>query len=728
MAYSQSGIWKGRACLALTTGLATVVWSAPSWGQAQATAPVAPATQEGRGDQSDGIGDIVVTAQRRSERLQDVPAAIAALDSTQLQSAGVVSTQDLQLVVPGLFFTQTVFSPAPTIRGIGTRGTNPGDEQVVPIYLDGVYQPFITGAIFELSNVERIEVLKGPQGTLLGRNATGGAINIITPDPSSEGELKLKLGYGSFNQREFSAYAAGGTETVAASLDVNYLADDGYVRDLNRGGHSGDLDSKLIRGKVKISPSENTDIILTASYSKRSDPIAGFGYAYQGNTIATRLSPTVLVAAPERRTAVNTNFDVFLNIRQVAASMTIKQNLGFADLTAISGYSDNKLSYQFDLDQTPLAVGVQNVVVPDKAFNQELYLTSTTEGPFSWIVGGFYFNDKAGFQPRVITTSSTLTLRSTTRTDAYAIYAQGAYELSPGLKITVGGRYSIDRRSYEAQSINPTGSIPLTATTFRKFNPSATIEYKASDSLMVYAKYATAYKSGLYNTATLSATPVLPESVKSWELGLKSDPSSWLRVNLSAFLSNYDNIQVQTRDPVTAASLLENAASARIYGVEGDFVIKPARRFNIRAGLSLIHSKYLSYTEAAAFVRIPAGGNQAITVDATGNRLARVPGVTANLGGDYTAPVNFGSITIGANMAYTGNYYWTADRRLPQDDYAMVNAQLSWRSLGGQYAVELWARNITNAQPPLTVSPSAFGDAAAYVRPRTVGVRLLANF
>lgn len=668
-----------------------------------------------------GIGDIVVTANRRSERLQSVPAAISAFNDQQLALSGVQSTRDLQIVTPGLSFVQSAFAPQPTIRGIGTRNSNPGDEQVVPIYLDGVYQPFLIGGIFELNNVDRIEVLKGPQGTLLGRNATGGAINIITLAPANEVSGKLTAGYGSFNERQVSGYITGGDGPIAGSISGQYLEDDGYVRDTLSGRRAAALRNLLLRAKLRIDVTPRTQVTFAASISRRDDSTS-VAYPINGNTIARRTDPNVQLSFTNRE--VRLNIIPPLNIQQKAVSANIVQQLGFADLTSISGYSRNSLQYSADIDYSPLPLQTQDVYQYEDAFSEDLFLTSRGSGDFTWVVGGFYFDDKAGFAPRRVNGVPVFTQNYTR---AYAFYAQGSYKLTPALTATVGGRYSNDRKCASGNN-GVIVRLARTCTTWDSFDPSATLDYAIDGRTKIYARYAQAFKSGVYNSVTFSPVPVTPEKVRSYEVGLKSDPAPWLRANLSGYYTDYSNIQVNIRDPATSAVLLQNAAAARIYGVEGEFILRPIDSFNIHLSVSLLNAKYTSYRNAQLLTPRVGGGNLASTFDASGLRLIRVPERTVSLSADYTFPAAGGNVTLSGNAFYQGDLHWSVDGRLRNPDTVNLNAQAAWHSPNNNYEIAVFGKNLTDLQVPLTVTTSANGDFGAYQRPFTAGIRGTVRF
>lgn len=672
-----------------------------------------------------GIGEVVVTAQRRNERVQDVPIAITALSERQLAQAGVQDTRDIQLVTPSLSFVQSTFTPQPTIRGIGTRGANPGDEEVVPTYVDGVYQPFITGGLFELANIERVEVLKGPQGTLLGRNATAGAINIITKQPSFEPSGKLVLSYGRFNELQASAYLTGGTGKVAGSIVGQYLDDDGYVRELTTGKRTASQHNFLVRGKVLIQPTDTTDITLAAGYFKRKDTTVAT-FPLNGNTVARRTDPSVPLAFTDRETRLSEPPQVAMS--QASFSATLIHRFPWATLTSVSGYSQNQNNYRLDLDLSPLAIQTQTAHQYDNGFTQELYLTSPDKQRFSWVVGGFYIHDNSGFNPRTVITTTTSSLEARLLLRAFAFYAQGSYKLSDTVTATAGARYSNDRKCGAADNFIGTQVLSKTCKRWDSIDPSFTLDWKAYEKVKLYARYAQAYKAGVFNAPGFSAIPADPEHVKSYELGMKSDPARWLRVNVAGYYTDYRDIQVNSRDPVSNAVILQNAAKAEIYGVEGEVVLQPTTGLNIHFGASALSAKYKEFPNAQVFFPRPGGGNVAIFIDAANRALLRTPQRSGTLGIDYTFPGFGGEMTAAANAYYQGPMNFTVDGRLRQPEYAIVNAQLTWRSPTDHLELSLWGRNITNVQYPLQVVGFSTGDVASYMRPATYGVRATVRF
>lgn len=234
----------------------------------------------------------------------------------------------------------------------------------------------------------------------------------------------------------------------------------------------------------------------------------------------------------------------------------------------------------------------------------------------------FYFHDRAGFAPRT-TNGAIIDTRATT--DAHALYAQGIYSLVSGLNLTAGARYSSDRKCASADNGIGTVSLANTCRRWGSFDPSATLDYRLSAAAMLYVRYSEAFKAGLFNAVAFSSTPVEPGRVRSYEAGVKTDPSSWMRLNIAGYYTSYDNLQVNTRDPLTTAVILQNAAAARILGMEADLSVRPTERLEVRATASWLDAKYLDFVHAQVLTPLPARGNSASTYDASGRPLIRVP-------------------------------------------------------------------------------------------------------
>lgn len=678
-------------------------------------------------------GDIIVTAQRREERLQDIPASISAFSSAALETAGITNTQELTKITPGLNFSRGSYAPQPTVRGIGLRGVNSGDESVVPIFVDGVYQPFLLGGFIELNNIERVEVLKGPQGALLGRNATGGAINLITTTPTNAFKAKASIGVGSFDLIEAKAYVSGGIGRLSADLGIIYYDDAGYMHDIRTGRRTGNRDGFSVRSKLRYEISDATEATLTYFHTE-SFSAANANAPVNGNTIGRR---------PEHDGVYGTRpYDVasnlaFLRTNQDGLALTLNIRGDAFDVHSIVSYQDNRGRAPADSDGTSaLAAGFDNYYV-SKSLYVENYLTSNGNGRFKWLAGMVYYNDLSSFDPLQAYSNGGLAQKAFSRqwTDSYALYAQTSYDFTDALTLTVSGRYTIEDKKAQFDLLLPTQRTGRRySDSFSRFTPAATLNYRISPDAQVYLRYAQAFKSGLFNSSTTSATAVAPENVTSYEFGVKSDPFSWLRVNLSAYYTDYQDIQVTARDPISGVPLLQNAASAHIYGLEGDISLRPARGLNLRSGFSWSKATYNDFGNAVVTIPAvdgtgaPIGGNLSVVRDVSGNDVPKMPRFMANAGGDYSFDLAGGSLTLAANVNYQGAQYWDALNRLREAPTWLADASIAWQPASEAFRVTLWGKNLFDEVHYSQIVTATAGDTGSYSPPRSLGLRLDVKF
>lgn len=755
----------GARCRALLLGSA-MACAVPTQAFAQETPPAptdaqVPGSNEpvpaARQQEETGGEDLIITAQRREERLQDVPAAITAFSGNQLERLGIEGTKELSQVTPGLNFTQSVFSPQPTIRGIGTRGVGAGDESVVPVYIDGVYVSFLAASDMQFNNIERIEVLKGPQGALLGRNATGGAINVITKMPHKGLTGRASLSYGSYNEVIGKAYVAGGTERFAGDIAFYGVRDDGYIRDRLRNDTYGSLDNYSVRSKVVFRPSDAVELRLTAGYTDNKETT---GEAYRlpnGNTVGARVPGNPVTT---RAYEAALSYRPYNDLRSKTAGFTGIFRFDPFDVTAVTGYADHRLKIKADSDGTPLELATLTYVQRSENIYQEVYATSNNDGAFNWIVGGTYFHDTSGAPNGSMTLNRPVSLagvigaqsvsltRGRVDTDAFALYGQGTLKFGDAWTLTLGGRYSNETKKF-ASRVGTTTILNLSGEkTFQDFSPTGSLQYQPNPHLNIYAKIGRAFKSGLFNASAatvVAATPVDPEKVTQYEVGVKSDPTSWLRLNLSSYYTDYKGLQSNVRDPVTLSSLLQNAGGADIYGIEGEAFVRAADNLNLRFGMSLIKGEYKDFS--AALVYLPqttvnpppatpcvlgsgplVGGNRSAFCDVTGNKIIRTPFVTANVGFDYTADTDAGKVLFTGNAYYKGKSYWDTLNYFPEPGVWLINADVTWTLPNERVSFSVWGENLANELFSLTRVISPSGETQVVAKPRTAGFRVTVNW
>lgn len=662
---------------------------------------------------------IVVTAQRREERLQDVPASVTALGAEQLEVAGIQSTKELTLLTPGLNMAQSSFTPQPVIRGTGARGSLPGDESVVPVYVDGVYQPFGNGAFFELNNVDRVEVLKGPQGTLYGRNATGGAVNIVTRTPSDDFSGNVELSYGTFNERRASAYLTGPiAPRLTADLALLYSKDDGYVRDVVRDVNLAFRRSFSGAAKLRYEASDNDDIRLSYSYTNSQDN-TGFAFLpLNKNTVARRNNLGLFVPVEPYEAALT--FTPYFKLKQHSASLIFTHEFSGAELKAITGYQKADIHYKSDSDgATPNSAAIE-VRQGMESLIEEVILTSTGDHRFNWLAGGMYFDARSYFDPSINLINNSVTV-SNVDTKAVAAYGELKYAITDTLTAAVGGRYSWERKDLDIRINTQTGG---NRASWEKFTPSATLTYQPSTSFLAYAKWSQAFKSGILVPNQIDGREVFPETIDGYEVGVKTTPARGFTANFAAYYNDARDIQATSRDALGNA-VQQNAGGAEIYGIEVDLRAKLTPNFEVFASGSLLHAKYTEFLGAQVNPPRPnLDGNTATFIDASGNTVVKMPNASLTLGGSYTHDLFGGELRLSGNLYHAGETYFEFSNRLRQGPYTIVNARASWMPDSERYRLSVFSENLFNTTYLRSVVNSTSGDMQLFNPPRTVGVSL----
>lgn len=692
--------------------------------------------------------DIVVTANRREQRLQDVPLAVTAMTGDALERSGINDTRQLTQAIPNLNFSRSNSAFQPTIRGIGTRGSSAGDESNIAVYIDGVYQPEMSALAFDLVNIERVEVLRGPQGTLFGRNSTGGLINVITPDPQYDTSGRAQIRYGRFNERSANFYVTTGVaDNVAIDLAAILREDDGFIRDLVRGGHVGDRRAYAARSKILFEPSESSRFVLTASYSNVADNASVNSLPLNGNTSARSLARDPAIAITTKPWTSSLDHVRDIQHKQFSSSLEGKFSFGNFAVESTTAYQTNKVLVETDNDATSLDVARNRVDPRSKYFSEELRILSTGSGPLQWIGGAFVFSGTGRFDPITSTSNGTTNTFIYSKQDvtSYAGFSELNYEFVPDLILTAGLRFTHERREYNGRTERNgvvLAQISDAKTSFSEWTYRATLQKKFGPDANIYATYSRGFKSGVFNafSTSPSSKPVRPEILDAFEVGLKSEPLPWLRANFSLFHYDYKDIQLSARDNTTALIVLLNAAQAKIDGAEIELSAKLWEGFSVSGYATYLDAKYSKFPGAQILTPIyqdqtsiggsamtPIGNAQS-TGDVSGARMIAAPEYTFGINANYEVETDGGRFGISSNIFHSGKYYWDVSNRLVQPSYTMVNGELSWTVPGDKLRLSIWAKNLTNEKVFQQMLPNANADVVSYERPRTYGVGAQFNF
>lgn len=680
------------------------------------------------------LEEIIVTAQRRSENLQKVPIAITAYTAERAAAEGITGTVALTAVTPSLQINQTSNFTAVYLRGVGSNLADPTAEPSVATYVDGVYISSPQSGIFSFNNIRRIEILKGPQGTLFGRNATGGVIQVITRDPSQDPSMEISAGYGNYDTVNASFYGtAGVTENLAADVAVFYENESkGYGRNLTLNIPIFKHSTLAVRGKMLWTPAEGTEFRLTADYSR----------FFTNN--ANQFSPGIVARTYPDGSALyagkyNTraNIEAMVITKYIGTSLRWDQDLGGVKFFSITSYRKSLPPFQFNLDSDtgPRTIGGSYYTSFSRNFTQELQLSNNSDGNFNWSAGLFYFDVTGGYDPWY-SVGGGFFWKAKQSTKSWAGYAQATQRFDSGTSITAGLRYTKDDQ--KMQSVNL--GNPLTAFKDSKSASKITwrlaVDQQFSSGVLGYVSYNRGFKSGGYNlldVANLNRLPPQraptynPEVLDAYEIGLKSDIfDRRLRLNLAVFLYDYSNIQLQ--QPVLTGGFgnrIQNAAAASIKGIEGEFEAVVTDSLTFSGGISLLDTKYKNFNPAPG--TSPLGVNSII--DASGNHLVGAPKMTGSLGVQYRGELAGHPLTATIRASHNSGAYWAPDNRLKQPTYTLVNSTIGMKFADERYEVRIWGKNLTDARYFISTGTlSGAGDNEMRAPPRTYGATLVARF
>lgn len=737
--------------LALTALASGVLWSGTAKAQdtnSAKTAPVPPAASTSQ-EQGNALGgDIVVTAQRRSENLMRVPIAISAFGGETLKATGIGDVQGLQMVTPALVYPSTGAYAQPYIRGIGSRLLQNGLDPSVATYVDGRYISRQSAIVLDLADVQRVEVLKGPQGVLFGRNASAGAIRVITNEVSDKLEGSARLSYGNYNAVQAEAMVnVPLSDTLGVRIAALESRRDPFAKNLVATGNPNwdDKNIQMIRGKLRWHPAGSFESKLTLGYWTQDDN--------SGNdTVALGVLPLTQGIAVGGITGTSVNHVATAltganRKREYSGEWDNSVEVGSVTLRSVTTYADLNNKLTFDGDGTSARLVDATVYERSKTFSQELQAASGTGGRLQWIVGGFYFNDLTDFDTVVdIGTRNVSQGQQNVKTESYAVFGQATYNIMGGLDLIAGGRYSKDIKTVDLLASQHDNAVTVPPTPYMahnswaKFTPSATLQYSFGDSL-VYAKFARGFKSGGYSYPAYCQVPLKPETLDMYELGLKTQLFDHaVKLTLSGYYYNYTDLQV-SRAAGTGAGIIvvnENAGSAKLYGLDADATWNITRQLSVTGSVALQHSEYGSYLASAKMYRgILASNNTPgmvdVGFDATGHELLRAPSFSAFAAVNYEPEFSGGSFPMSLTYAYKGAFDFDfvldpSTSVLRQKAYSLVNGRIGFSPPSKNWTVSAWVKNLANAKYFDDVVAAGVGIRGSYGAPRTYGVEASFKF
>ena len=741
------------------------------------------ASAESANKDQGGLEEIIVTAQKRAEGLSDVPISISAVSGKQVESYGQTNLEQISSSVPNLKITQTAIANRIAIRGIAS-GDNKGFEQSVAMFVDGVYYGRDQLSRLPLVDMERVEVLRGPQPTLFGKNAIAGAVNITTRSPTDEFEGSVS-GLYEFNHKEFQltgVLSGPLSDGIEARVVGYHRSMDGYFYNQELDRNEPNVDEYYFRGKLELDrggPFAAELKLEYADFEMKGQPRDVFGAV--GNYNAVFQGPFFVSTDPD---FVREDNGYESKNKVFGATLNADLEIGEHTLTSVSSLLDYKTREIVDVDFSGISfLDGTNLREDYRQFSQELRLASPGGEAFNYIAGVYYQHAKLDVQDFTLFNPTFLALGPpfsalgdtsndrdyAQKSDLVSAFAQGELSVTDQLRVTAGARFNHEKKSGSrslaiVQGPLSTAPAPVVAAVFRalnieahsisgkisedSFNPMVNIQYDATDDLMLYASYAKGTKAGGFdirsNSLPTSTTVAKPgafefedESADNFEAGLKYKGRN-VAFNLSVYRTDYKDLQVNIFDGTLNVNV-RNAAEARTQGVEADFRAALAPGLTVSGAVAYLDFKFSNFTDGQCYYLQTPGANG--FCDYSGKRNALSPKWSGNLNVDYTTPATSDmKVAFNVNADFSSSYIAAAnlDPRTHQDGYVKLGARLALAEVDDRWEVALIGRNLTNqrilqtgsSMPLATTITGNAGNAYNGIvdRPRTIAVQLTGRF
>lgn len=754
---------------------------------ALATGTVTQAQPTGVDNTQGALEVITVTAERQERSSQDVPITMAAFDSDALREADFATTADLAKQVPGLQIKTSFSASNPTIflRGVGINDFNPANSGAVGVAVDDLFYNSTTGQLFQMFDLERVEVLKGPQGTLYGRNTTGGMVNIHTAQPSFATEGFVTATYGRYNQQDFEgAVSLPVSDTVAIRLSGISNRRDG-VRDIvypdGSRDEKNDVDFQAARFQLLFEPSDSLSILAkleqasssTTARSYESQGLINFATGELGTEDYSRVcggrgaaicgDVFGYVDDPDPYSGAENLVNTPEDVDSFSANLRIEWDLGIGLLTSVTGYLDTDRETIIEVDASPNRIIEEYIDDGSEQFSQELRFNRDFGDRTKGIFGAFYLTDEVsgedyfellgGLNPTpgepffdLVNFAARIDRAYTQDMETYAVFAQFDHMLTNELTVSLGARFTWEERELtHASFAGPVDAVPLSerapvffplltedafgddSVSFEEPTYRLALNYRPSDHFMLFGSLSRGFKSGGFNTGAstdpVEAAIVEPEEVIAYEAGVKSD---WLdrrlRLNASVFLYDYSDLQVfGLAQGGVPTQTLFNAEEAEIKGLDLEIQALPMRGLTLTLSASYLDAEYTDFVT-------PIGQ------DFSGNQMVAAPEWSLFTSARYeTEPfANGARIAASINATYTDDLFFDTSNtdRLGQESYWLTNARAALLSPGERWEVSLYGKNLTDEEYVVDAfDVSDFGlDELVYGLPRTFGVSVHYNF
>ncbi|HEY4123921.1 MAG TPA: TonB-dependent receptor [Rhizomicrobium sp.] len=731
------------------------------------------------------IETVTVTAEKRSEPLQDVPIAVTAISSQMLERSNINGVSELQQLSPSITFSDSANSRGQglNIRGVGTQNFSDGVEPSVSTVVDGVVLGRQAMSVFDLVDIDHVEVLNGPQGTLFGKNSSAGVLNIVTKKPTADPEFMAGVSYGSLNEVKLKASANGAiSDDVDARVSGYFTRRDGTGTNLYDNGDVNNDKQWALRGKVLYTPMERLQILVTGDYENIDNTCCQEVPRSASPGYAALIAP--VIASPKN---FNGNYDgaTFLQQHSGGASVQADYDLGGSSITSITAYrAFHDYDNNDDGDITPLPIiSLNNGIQDQSQFTQELRWQSTDDGPLQYTVGAYFFDQWLNAHTRQTATGvvpalgaalcatapcSSDVVRSIDTTSV-SLFGQGTYRVTDFFRIIGGLRWTTENLDAAFARFNSPGygagfqfQQPLARTPIKADDSNVSYkvgaQFDVMQDVMAYFTVTSGFKGAAINLLNnISAAQIAngeaalaPETSTAYEAGLRTQ--FWDKravVNLTGFWTKYENFQAQSFDATQLLFTLSNAGALRTRGIEADIDVQPLAGLTLSGNAAYTEATFLDFTsncypgQTAAqgcMPAIPAAPGHPATParqSLAGATLANAPKFSFTLNADYDFPIDqidkVGYIHVSYHHTSDVQYNSNQDPNSIQKAYGLVNASIGLEPEDGSYNISLFAKNLFDQHYASFIAANGlFAGSYAQLMPedarRILGVSATVNF
>lgn len=703
----------------------------------------------------DGLGleEVIVSARRREETLEQTPVAITAISTRQLEGKAAINMTDLQGAAPNVLITSQNSGAATanlSIRGLTFADVEKSFDPTVGVVVDGVFMGTSTGQVFDYFDIEKIEILRGPQGTLFGRNTIGGVINITRTRPKDELGAKFEVSYGRYDTRAVRAVfnAPVIDDTLAAKLFYFKNETEGFYTHGITGKRVGESDSQNFGTALLWSPGDSGfEALLTLEKQEQEfDPV---------NSNIARTGEVFCLFEPANQCNRNTTDDLYTvfgdhkvaRYDSPAATLEMTFDVGPVGFTSVTGYREAEEDHSQDFDASSASLYHTRRLQDYDQFSQELRAAGEFTDTLDYVVGLYYFDSEYTLTQYTEIFGAPLPVPQVAKgtSESTAAFADFNWAFADRWRVNFGGRYTEDKKEFENSFGVLLGSP---SKSFSKFTPKVGVDFRPNDAMMVYASWSEGYRSGGFSnraqTQISTNTPFGPETVNSAEVGAKLRlADNRIGLNVALFNSDYEDLQQNTTipgGPTGNETIVTNVGSATIRGIEVDATARVTQSLTLTAALGLQDSEFEDFITQA-----PVNGVLR-TFDYSNNNMIYSPDVTGSLGAELDIPVSFGDVRASLTWRHIGSYDQQIsdgstspppptgvivvpgnDPRVRADSQNLLDASLSsiFDVGSGQARLTLYGRNLTDDRGPnAAFTVAGLWSFASAREPRTYGVQL----